>query len=415
MKRTSGWITFLSGLLCLIAAIPAAAGENETLKLTVIAIADAGETGSALRACGSYANDMFSGRHDGGVFDAMIFLGDNFYNTGLNGPADDAASKASDVLGKFKEALSGLGRANVHAIPGEHDYYTRNLIEMRYLFGLFSSEDMPVGLSDKGNQREAALNEWTFHYGMPAEVTFPIEPGSTDSAQFILVDSALPLRTPQSSWHAALDSLKKVLSDSKQRNGIRWRIFCSHHPFRSVGEHAGYSVWNDETKAVEYLTRCDKDSNAYAWFQNTFDPEDLCAEKYRQYVDSVKAVIDEVGVRIQLALSGHDHSLQLLNQTEGSADASGFPKVQIISGAGSMPMPVKFPSPPFEFTSAQTDPKKEGESYPGFVQLQFDRDRLRIKFFNAKTGDWLDMGGGNRTFWLDTNGSLHFEAILDGR
>jgi hypothetical protein len=166
---------------------------------------------------------------------------------------------------------------------------------------------------------------------------------------------------------------------------------------------------------VEYLTLCDKDSNAYAWFQNTIDPEDLCAEKYRQYVDSVSTVIDEAGVRIQLALSAHDHSLQLLNRPDEHAGASGVPGVQVVSGAGSKPMRVKFPSPPFEFTSAQTDPKKEGESYPGFVQLQFDRDRLRIKFFNAKAGDWLDMGGGNKTFWLEVNGSLHFAPTLDAK
>jgi hypothetical protein len=185
-----------------------------------------------------------------------------------------------------------------------------------------------------------------------------------------------------------------------------WRVFCAHHPFHSIGEHAGYSVWNDETNTVDYLPRCDKDSNAYAWFKNSLDPEDLCTDKYKQYVDSVKAVIHTAGVHVQLAMSGHDHSLQLLSYPERNSDTPEFPKVQIVSGAGSKPARVKCSSPPFEYASSQTDPRKEGESYPGFVQLQFGSDKLRIKFFNAKSGDWLDMGGGKKEFWLDINGVL---------
>jgi hypothetical protein len=105
-------------------------------------------------------------------------------------------------------------------------------------------------------------------------------------------------------------------------------------------------------------------------------------------------------------MSGHDHSLQLLSYPERNSDAPEFPKVQVVSGAGSKPARVKFSSPPFEYTSASTDPKKEGESYPGFVQLQFEKEKLRIKFFNAKGGDWLDMGGDRKEFWLDINGTL---------
>jgi 3',5'-cyclic AMP phosphodiesterase CpdA len=294
----------------------------------------------------------------------------------------------------------------VHAIPGNHDYYARNLVEGSYLFGLISYEDFQVGLTDKGNQRAVALEDWTYHHGLPAEATYAVEAGSPDSVQFIFFDSALPLRTPLTAWRSALDSLEKLLMNSRTRTGILWRIFCTHHPFYSIGEHGGYSAWNDETNTVEYLPRCDKDSNAYAWFQNWLDPEDLCAGKYRQYVDSVKSVIHAAGVRIQLSIAGHDHSLQLLNYPDRDTDVPEFPKVHIVSGSGSKTARVKFSSPPSEFTSAQADPKKEGESYPGFVQLQFERDKLRIKFFNAKKGDWLDMNGGRSEFWLDIHGAL---------
>jgi hypothetical protein len=403
--QSSGRIVLVA-LLSLLLTSCSVAQEAGKHKLTVLAIGDAGEAGSVLRACGSYATDMYTGRHDGGTFDAMIFLGDNFYNTGLNVLADEVESKVSKVLGPFKEPMRGLGRANVHAIPGNHDYYARNLVEGSYLFGLISFEEVPIGLTDRGNEREAALEEWTYYHGMPAQATYAIEPGSSDSVQFIFVDSAMPLRTSLSTWRPALDSLEKLLQSSKNRTGITWRVLCKHHPFYSLGEHGGYSVWNDETKTIDYTTLCDKDSNAYAWFKNFFDPEDLCADKYRQYADSLRVVIHSAGVRLQLAISGHDHSLQLLNYPERDAGMPEVPKVHIVAGAGSKPERVKFPAPPDEYTSAQTNPKKEGESYPGFVQLQFDRDKLRIRFFNAKSGDWLDMGGGKKEFWLDINGSL---------
>ncbi|MEK9138904.1 MAG: metallophosphoesterase, partial [Bacteroidota bacterium] len=318
----------------------------------------------------------------------------------------DVESKVKKILGPFKEPMRGLGRANIHAIAGNHDYYARNLVEESYLFGLISFEEMPIGLTDKGNEREAAIDLWTYYFKMPAEASYAVAPGAADSVQFIFFDSALPLRTPLSSWRPALDSLHKLLVNSRQRPGIIWRILCVHHPFYSVGEHGGYSEWNDETNTVEYLTRCDKDSNASAWFKNTFDPEDLCAEKYRQYIDSVKAVIHSAEVKLQLTLAGHEHSLQLLNYPDLDSACPEFPKVHIVSGAGSKPSRVKSPSPPFEYTSAPTDPKKQGESFPGFVQLQFERERLRVKFFNARSGDWLNMGGGKNEFWLDLNGNL---------
>ena len=374
--------------------------------LTVLALGDEGESGSALRACASYVTNMHTGQHDGGKFDVMIFLGDNFYNIGLNGPASEVEGKVKDVLGRFKMPIAELGRANVHGITGNHDYYERNLVETSILFGLISFEGGPIGLTDKGNRRAAALEQWTYHYHLPAEATYALAPGSADSAQFIFVDSALPLRTNPGTWCPALDSLSRLLAASKRRPGILWRILCEHHPIYTVGEHGGYTVWDDETNRVEYLTQCDKDSNAMGYVKNMLDPEDLCADKYRQYLDSLRAVVNAGGVRIQLSLTAHDHSLQLLNYPDRDEQVNGWPKVHVVSGAASKPTRVKFPLPPHEYTSAQVDPKKQGESVPGFVQLRFEGGKLRLAFFDAKTGEWLDMGGGVKEFWLDSSGTL---------
>jgi hypothetical protein len=379
----------------------AAAGDGP---LTVLVLGDAGENTSALRGCGTYATGMLTGQHDGGRFQAMIFLGNNFFPTGLNIPAADVEKKVRNVLEPFKIPLEELGRNNVHAIAGNHDYYARHAIESSLFFGLVKIEEAPMGLTDRGNRREAEIETWTYHCGLPGEATYALEPGSKDSAQFIFVDSALPLRTDVRLWIPALDSLRRLLHSSAFRPGIRWRILCMHHPFTTVGEHGGYTVWDDESNTVERVTPCDRDTNALAWFMNSLDPEDACADRYRWYMDSLASAIRSGGAKVHLALSAHDHSLQLLRIASRADDP--VPAVQVISGAAATPAMVRFPSPPEIFTSARLTPSHKGESLPGFVQLRFTREKLGVRFFNGDNGDLIDMGGGAKQFWIGQDGVL---------
>ncbi len=371
---------------------------------TVVAIGDAGETGSALRGTTKYVNDMYIEQHDGGKPDAMIFLGDNFYPLGLNGPADEVSGKIKSVLGPYRETFEKMGRNNVHAVTGNHDYYARNALEKSLFFGLVNIAVGPMGLSEKGNERERAIEWWTYYYKMPAQVMYPVSAGSADSVQFIFYDSALPLRTDAGTWRSALDSLGKLLAHSAVRPGVAWRVLVQHHAWYSVGEHGGYSVWDDEAKTINYLSNCDKDSNVINWFMNTFDPEDLCASKYQAQIDSLKTVIHYSGAKIHLALTGHDHSLQLLSYPGRNPDCPECPAVHVISGAGSKASKVKLPQTPHEFTASQ--PAKSGESLTGFAQLKFIDGKLRIIFFNSASGEQIDMGGGKKEFWIDRRGEL---------
>jgi hypothetical protein len=398
--RATAILFFLIELIIASSAI-----AQEERALTIIAIGDAGEANRLLRANAGTMSDMLSGRHDAGTYDAVIFLGDNFYNTGLNVAADDVEGKIKSVLGPFRDITERLGRTNVHAIAGSHEYYRRNAVEASILFGLVSIEEAPVGIAGKGNEREAAIPDWTYHCRMPAEVCYAI-PGTGDSVQCLFLDTALPLRTDPGTWKEPLDSLRRLLSKSAAHPGIRWRVLCMHHPWYSVGEHAGYSIWDDEAKRVEYLTNCDKDSNAVEWLQNWLDPEDLCAEKYRAYVDSLQQVLHNAGVRINLALTAHDHSLQLLCGMTHDARCRICPRTHVISGAGCRPTRVKFPRPPEVYTAPEPEPGKKGVSQPGFVQLRFTSGAIRIVFFNGMRADRIDMGGGRDEFWINPDGVL---------
>jgi hypothetical protein len=379
------------------------AGKPDGPVLGVVAVGDAGETGGALRGTAQYASNMYGGLHDAGPFQLLLFLGDNFYPTGLNIPPDDVEGTVKSVLTEpFHAVLDGLGTARVHAVPGNHDYYARNALQTSFLFGLIKLAEAPMGLSGRGNQREAAIPQWTYHAGMPAEIRVPLAAGASDSVAFIFFDSAPLLRSDPPAWRPVLDSLRRLLTASRAGAAVRWRVLCMHHPLATVGEHGGYGEWDDETKSVARLTTCDRDSNALGWVKNLLDPEDLCTDRYRAYVDSIRLAIRTTGVPIQVVLSGHDHSLQLLRMP---AAGSG-PRVQIVSGAGSLASRVRFPEPPGVYTSARLNPEAKGESVSGFVHLQFDRDRLRVRFFNSANGDQIDMGGGAKGFVIDTNGDL---------
>jgi hypothetical protein len=371
--------------------------------LGVVAVGDAGETGGRLRGTAQYVSNIYAGTHDAGPFELLLFLGNNFHPTGLNVPPEDVEGTVKDVLtDPFRIPLEGLGPARVHAVPGNHDYYARNALEESFFFGLFKIAGAPMGLSDRGNRRERAIPQWTYHDGPATDFVLPVAAGLGDSVRFVFFDSAPLLRSEPASWHASLDALRSLLARGKGRTNLRWTVLCAHHPLASVGEHGGYGEWDEETKQVVHLTTCDRDSNALGWVRNLLDPEDLCTDRYRGYVDSVRSAIAASGVAVQVVLSGHDHSLQLLRLPGGA----GLPAFQIVSGAGSLSSRVRFPEPPGIYTSARLQPEAKGESLSGFVHLQFGRDRLRVRFINGANGDVIDMGGGTREFFIRTNGEF---------
>jgi len=384
------------------------AGENQSGDFSLVAIGDAGEKNEILKNNAAAMTALF--RQD--RFEALLFLGDNFYLTGLNVDPDkdfrkEVPQKIKEVLGPFREVMAGLGRQNVHAVAGNHDYYKSLVVNRSFLFGLFSIEAMPVGITNKGNQRADTISSWIYHYGLPKQAIYQTDRQSKDSLQIIFFDSAILLRTQPHTWRPYLAQFQRLLVATKNRPKIKWRVLAMHHPLYSVSEHGGYSEWDSETRTVNYVNRCDADSAAVSYFYNTVDPEDLCAPRYRAYHDSVLAVIQRSGVRVQMALAGHDHALQFLYYPDLNSSCDNCPKIHVVSGAGAKANRVKSASPvKGEFTCPDSLPQRQGKSRSGFVRLDFQAGRLRARFFNGKTKREIDMGGERKEFLIQADGTL---------
>ena len=97
---------------------------DSSFLFTMFAIGDAGKPGDILlenaKALEIEAERL---RKTGNPVSTMVFAGDNFYPVGLNHDEEVRLDLVNDVLGPMAGFLRTLGRKNVHAIPGNHDYY----------------------------------------------------------------------------------------------------------------------------------------------------------------------------------------------------------------------------------------------------------------------------------------------------
>lgn len=382
-------VTALLGLLLCVAAATA----QTPRPFTFIAIGDAGQPGeihtSTAAAVNSTARQMEAAGAPPGM---LFFLGDNFYPNGLNSAGDEWKALRDEVLDPYRDLMRRLGRSNVRAIAGNHDYYCRNV------------NTIPYGFCITGNERQQQIGEWIFHYFRPASVRRAVAEGSTDSVEIILFDSSYLLTRPTIFWTKPLEMLSEILRTSAKSPGVRWRVLMAHHSTRTIGEHAGWRRWMPTLSRVGHVGNCLTDGeDPFRYVYEFFSTQDNCSERYTRYIDSLNTRIDRAGARIQLFVSGHEHSMQLMHYpTDGCTPC---PKVFIVSGAGSKADRVKSPAPPREFSHPRNDDEYKGRSAPGFITGTFEGPRLRIDFFDGRDGSRLDMGGRS-SFLLDETGSL---------
>lgn len=362
--------------------------------LSFIAVGDAGYPGEPHRltaaAINTVASRLWSQQQRHGL---LIFLGDNFYPNGLNDRGTDWIALRDQVMRPFEPVMRLLGRANVRAIAGNHDYYCDAV------------NFIPFGFCMTGNERERAIAEWSYSYYFPSSIRRALVEGGSDSVEFILFDSAYLLTRPTLFWRRALDSLERLMRKSAMAPGVRWRIFTAHHSPRTIGEHAGWRRWMPNLQRVGYIGNClSEGQDPFRYVYEFFSTQDNCHERYRRYVDTLHAITSRSGAKIQVLIAGHDHSLQLMHYPDYGCDACA--KVFVVSGAGSKQDRVKSPTPPREFSHPLNDADNRGRSVAGFVVGSFAENRLTFEFVNSRTAAVVDMGGGRTRFTVDESGAL---------
>ena len=290
-----------------------------------------------------------------------------------------------------------LGKENVHAVPGNHDYYCAAL------------GPIPYGKCKDGNSFELALPIWTYYLNFPGSKRYPTYKGSRDSVELIFLNSAFLLIHNEDLWEPQLDSLERLLYASAADSSVKWRMMFMHHSPFSAGDHGGYSVWSrQKQRAVFRDCLVDEGDNPAKLIERLAGyHEDNCDPHYKNYVDSLFQIIVRTGATVQATFAGHDHSLQLLSQRKRPP---GTPGVFVVSGAGAKQTRVASPRSDTTvglniYTHPINNNLYRGASIYGFVTGKIEEDRLKLWFIDGATSKTADMGGASE-FFIDSTGTL---------
>lgn len=251
---------------------------------------------------------------------AVLVLGDVFYGFGLLGACEGKTSKRScdepgtpeaqleAVLGPFRREL---GAHPLVAIAGNHDHYgdphsTANACRLipaaapgwRYLSRGCGLDEAPVAVVDAG----------------------PVA--------FAVVDSEIMLRDG-SYRAAALASLRSEIARLRRERPQGWIALAAHHPLETYGAHGGAGPLG-LAKDLYPLSKTVLLPLSWPLSRLAFGfvgPQDVWNLGNRAMRRELYRALGDAPV--DLAVAGHDHSLQLVE-----IDHPGAP-VQVISGSGS--------------------------------------------------------------------------------
>ena len=219
--------------------------------------------------------------------DAVVLLGDNFYDEGLT-PEGLVAQLRENLVGPYcrflvldgprageVEGACGVPRAERRAIPflavlGNHDYKTPESPRLQV---------DTVPLFARNWRVSGALAE-----------TVPLG----DGVDLVLVDS------------------ERLVNGGGDAAAVGAALAAAPGPFRVIAAHHPMALADGQER----------------------DP----AGPEMRYREALQRVLAEAGVPAQLFLAGHAHSLQVLTM------APPAPPLHVVSGAGGRPKPVRFES-----------------------------------------------------------------------
>ncbi|TWV88672.1 BamA/TamA family outer membrane protein [Chitinophaga pinensis] len=248
----------------------------------------------------------------------VLFLGDNVYPLGLPDAGAARYDEARQIL-DYQVGLVKNTATQAIFIPGNHDW----------------KRSKPDGWQTVINQQlyidSLQLPNVNFlpKDGCPG----PEEVHLDNNTTLIIMDTEwwlFPYQKPGSESSCDTKTREEVLaevSDIVSRNRNKLIIFAAHHPFRSYSVHGGYYTIKQHIFPFTDLKKnlyipLPLIGSIYPITRGVFGtPEDIPNPIYQSMIRGVEAAIKPHGPAI--FVSGHDHTLQLINDDQNFYVVSG--------------------------------------------------------------------------------------------
>jgi hypothetical protein len=185
---------------------------------------------------------------------------------------------------------------------------------------------------------------------------------------------------------APLATKRQVLTgieEAMRTRGSRHVMIAAHHPFTSGGAHGGpMNIW--EGLGILWLLR-----------QTGSLVQDLNETVYRDLLDGMKDIFARLGPPL-LAVGGHDHSLQVLEEVD-----SDEPEWSLVSGAGSKTTEVSY-----------VGGMEYGDDVGGFMRLTFLRDGSVLLHVLATPAEYVNCAAAMASETCLQDGIAAFQTVL---
>ncbi len=289
--------------------------QNDTLSRRIVLIGDAGQ--------------LTNGRHP--VVDAVkknipldnkttiVFLGDNLYKAGLPDEQYKNYSQARAVLDS-QVSIADSTPAKVYMIPGNHDWENGG----RGGYNAILRQQLYVDFLGNKNVKYQPED------GCPGPVEVPVG----NDVVLVLFDSQWwlhPFDKPEIESDCKCktkDELVEQIEDIISRNSTKLVLLACHHPFKSNGMHGGYyTIWQH----LFPLTDLRKNlyiplpllGSVYPIARGIFGtPQDISHPNYSRMISEITQAVKRASPNV-VFVSGHDHNLQLIRDSNYNYVVSG--------------------------------------------------------------------------------------------
>ncbi len=294
---------------------------------------------------------FFNKIKDASEKDVLIFLGDNLYPKGLPGKEDPERKEMEAKLIPQLNIMKDFPGSS-YIIPGNHDWAQGR----KYGWDNVQNMDEFVQsyLGGKGFFLPSS--------GCPG----PIEIEVNENFTLVILDTQYflhPWEKPQEESECVNISSVEALEDLRtiiERNDGKHILIAAHHPVYTYGEHHGNFSFKQQLLPLPIL------GSIQPLFRRFIgNIQDNTHPKYRAIMKQVVEAMNESSHVVYA--SGHEHSLQLIEQEDHHF---------IVSGSGSKTSYVKMGKP-----------SKFAKSEQGFVILNLANDgSANVSFFGMDSG-----------------------------